>query len=315
MRPTERIKEAQRVLEAEARAIFASSKKISLNFSKCIDLIIDCKGTVVISGIGKSGNIGKKITSTLASLGTPSIFLHTSDAFHGDLGILRRDDILICISNSGETEELVRLLNYAKRNDIKSIAITGNVNSTISKEATISLNSSVESEACPLNLAPTCSTSVTMALGDALASICAMERGFKEIDFARFHPSGSLHKLNFETVDNIMNTESLPICSKNTSLKDVIIEISKGQQGAVFVCENKKLLWVFTDGDLRRCIESGIKLTANIKDLEFSLPITTKSWAKVSEALDLMQSNKISILPVIDDYGTLIGSVRLSQCI
>ena len=315
MRPTERIKEAQRVLEAEARAIFASSKKISLNFSKCIDLIIDCKGTVVISGIGKSGNIGKKITSTLASLGTPSIFLHTSDAFHGDLGILRRDDLLICISNSGETDELVRLLNYAKRNGIKSIAITGNVNSTISKEASISLNSSVESEACPLNLAPTCSTSVTMALGDALASICAMERGFKEIDFARFHPSGSLHKLNFETVDNIMNTESLPICAKNTSIKDVIIEISKGQLGAVFVCENKKLLWVFTDGDLRRCIESGIKLTANIKDLKFPLPITIKSWAKVSEAIDLMQSNKISILPVIDDYGTLIGSVRLSQCI
>ena len=315
MRPSERIKEAQRVLEAEAKAIFASSKKISLNFSKCIDLIIDCKGTVVISGIGKSGNIGKKITSTLASLGTPSIFLHTSDAFHGDLGILRRDDLLICISNSGETDELVRLLNYAKRNGIKSIAITGNVNSTISKEASISLNSSVESEACPLNLAPTCSTSVTMALGDALASICAMERGFKEIDFARFHPSGSLHKLNFETVENIMNTESLPICEKNTSIKDVIIAISKGQQGAVFVCENQKLLWVFTDGDLRRCIESGIKLTANIKDLKFSLPLTIKPFSKVSEALDLMQSNKISILPVIDDYGTLIGSVRLSQCI
>ena len=315
MRPTERIKEAQRVLEAEARAIFASSKKISLNFSKCIDLIIDCKGTVVISGIGKSGNIGKKITSTLASLGTPSIFLHTSDAFHGDLGILRREDLLICISNSGETDELVRLLNYAKRNGIKSIAITGNVNSTISKEASISLNSSVESEACPLNLAPTCSTSVTMALGDALASICAMERGFKEIDFARFHPSGSLHKLNFETVENIMNTESLPICDKNTSIKDVIIAISKGQQGAVFVCEKQKLLWVFTDGDLRRCIESGIKLTANIKDLKFSLPLTTKSFSKVSEALDLMQSNNISILPVIDDCGLLIGSVKLSQCI
>ena len=315
MRPTERIKEAQRVLEAEAKAIFASSKKISLNFSKCIDLIIDCKGTVVISGIGKSGNIGKKITSTLASLGTPSIFLHTSDAFHGDLGILRRDDLLICISNSGETDELVRLLNYANRNSIKSIAITGNVNSTISKEASISLNSSVESEACPLNLAPTCSTSVTMALGDALASICAMERGFKEIDFARFHPSGSLHKLNFETIDNIMNTESLPICEKNTSLKDVIIEISRGQQGAVFICENKKLLWVFTDGDLRRCIESGIQLTAKLKDLKFSLPLTTKSFSKVSEALELMQSNKISILPVIDDFGMLIGSVKLSQCI
>ncbi len=315
MRPSERIKEAQRVLEAEAKAIFASSKKIGLNFSKCVDLIIDCRGTVVISGIGKSGNIGRKITSTLASLGTPSIFLHTSDAFHGDLGILRRDDLLICISNSGETDELIKLLNYAKRNNIKSIAITGNVNSTISKEASISLNSSVESEACPLNLAPTCSTSVTMALGDALASICAMERGFKEIDFARFHPSGSLHKLNFETVDNIMNTEYMPICKKHTSIKDVIIEMSKGQQGAVFVCENQKLLWVFTDGDLRRCIESGIKLTANINDLKFSLPITTKSCAKVSEALDLMQSNKISILPVIDDYGTLIGSVKLSQCI
>ena len=315
MRPTERIKEAQRVLEAEAKAIFASSKKISLNFSKCIDLIIDCKGTVVISGIGKSGNIGKKITSTLASLGTPSIFLHTSDAFHGDLGILRRDDRLICISNSGETDELVRLLNYANRNAIKSIAITGNINSTISKEAYVSLNSSVESEACPLNLAPTCSTSVTMALGDALASICAMEKGFKEIDFARFHPSGSLHKLNFETIDNIMNNENLPICEKKTSIKDVIIEISKGQQGAVFVCENKKLLWVFTDGDLRRCIESGIKLTAQIKDLKFTLPLITKSGSKVSEALDLMQSNNISILPVVDDSGLLIGSVKLSQCI
>jgi len=315
MRPTERIKEAQRVLEAEAKAIFASSKKISLNFSKCIDLIIDCKGTVVISGIGKSGHIGKKITSTLASLGTPSIFLHTSDAFHGDLGILRRDDLLICISNSGETDELVRLLNYANRNAIKSIAITGNINSTISKEAYVSLNSSVESEACPLNLAPTCSTSVTMALGDALASICAMEKGFKEIDFARFHPSGSLHKLNFETIDNIMNNENLPICEKKTSIKDVIIEISKGQQGAVFVCENKKLLWVFTDGDLRRCIESGIKLTAQIKDLKFTLPLITKSGSKVSEALDLMQSNNISILPVVDDSGLLIGSVKLSQCI
>ena len=315
MRPNERIKEAQRVLEAEAKAISASSRKIGLNFSKCVDLIIDCKGTVVISGIGKSGNIGRKITSTLASLGTPSIFLHTSDAFHGDLGILRKDDLLICISNSGETEELVRLLNYANRNSIKSIAITGNINSTISKEASVSLNSSVESEACPLNLAPTCSTSVTMALGDALASICAMERGFKEIDFARFHPSGSLHKLNFETVGNIMNTESLPICEKNTSLKDVIIEISKGQQGAVFVCENKKLLWVFTDGDLRRCIESGIQLSVKLKDLKFSLPITTKSFSKVSEALALMQSNKISILPVIDDFGLLMGSVRLSQCI
>ena len=315
MRPTDRIKEAQRVLEAEAKAIFASSKKISLNFSKCIDLIIDCKGTVVISGIGKSGNIGKKITSTLASLGTPSIFLHTSDAFHGDLGILRRDDLLICISNSGETDELVRLLNYANRNAIKSIAITGNINSTISKEAYVSLNSSVESEACPLNLAPTCSTSVTMALGDALASICAMEKGFKEIDFARFHPSGSLHKLNFETIDNIMNNENLPICEKKTSIKDVIIEISKGQQGAVFVCENKKLLWVFTDGDLRRCIESGIKLTAQIKDLKFTLPLITKSGSKVSEALDLMQSNNISILPVVDDSGLLIGSVKLSQCI
>ena len=315
MRPTERIKEAQRVLEAEARAIFASSKKISLNFSKCIDLIIDCKGTVVISGIGKSGNIGKKITSTLASLGTPSIFLHTSDAFHGDLGILRRDDILICISNSGETDELVRLLNYAKRNGIKSIAITGNINSTISKEASISLNSSVESEACPLNLAPTCSTSVTMALGDALASICAMERGFKDIDFARFHPSGNLHKLNFEIVNNIMNTQILPVCEKDHSIKEIIVEISKGQQGAVFICQNKKLLWVFTDGDLRRCIESGVELSTKIKNLEFTKPISIKSRSKVSLALNIMQSNKISILPVVDDFGLLLGSVKLSQCI
>ena len=315
MRPTERIKEAQRVLEAEAKAIFASSKKIDLNFSKCVDLIIDCKGTVVISGIGKSGNIGRKITSTLASLGTPSIFLHTSDAFHGDLGILRKDDLLILISNSGETEELVRLLNYANENCIKSIAITGNLDSTINNKATGSLNAAVESEACPLNLAPTCSTSVTMALGDALASICAMERGFKEYDFARFHPSGNLHKLNFEIVDNIMNNQFLPICEKDASIKEIIIEISRGQQGAVFICENKKLLWVFTDGDLRRCIESGIKLTTKVKDLNFSNPKIIKSKAKVSEALDIMQVNKISILPIIDDLGMLLGCVKLAQCL
>ena len=315
MRPTERIKEAQRVLEAEANAIHASSKKIGLNFSKCVDLIINCKGTVVVSGIGKSGNIGRKITSTLASLGSPSIFLHTSDAFHGDLGILRKNDLLILISNSGETVELVRLLNYANMNAIKSIAITGNINSTIYKKATASLNAAVENEACPLNLAPTCSTSVTMALGDALASICAMERGFKENDFAKFHPSGNLHKINFEIVDNIMNTQSLPICDKNISIKKLIIEISKGQQGAVFICENKKLLWIFTDGDLRRCIESGIKLTTKIKNIKYSNPLTIKSRSKVSLALNIMQENKISILPVIDDFGLVIGSVKLSQCI
>ena len=315
MRPTERIKEAQRVLEAEAKAIFASSKKIGLNFSKCVDLIIDCKGTIVISGIGKSGNIGRKITSTLASLGTPSIFLHTSDAFHGDLGILRKNDLLILISNSGETDELVRLLNYANKNGIKSIAITGKIDSTINKKATGTLNAVVENEACPLNLAPTCSTSVTMALGDALASICAMERGFKENDFARFHPSGNLHKLNFEIVDNIMNTQFLPTCEKDKTIKEIIIEISKGQQGAVFICENKKPLWVFTDGDLRRCIESEIELTTMVKDLKLSSPLTIKSQSKVSLALNIMRSNKISILPVVDDFGLLIGSVKLSQCI
>ena len=315
MRPTERIREAQRVLEAEAKAIFASSKKIGLNFSKCVDLVIDCRGTVVISGIGKSGNIGKKITSTLASLGTPSIFLHTSDALHGDLGILRKNDVIILISNSGETEELLRLLNYANKNDIKSIAITGKLDSTLNKKATCYLNAVIENEACPLNLAPTCSTSVTMALGDALASICAIEKGFKENDFARFHPSGNLHKLNFEIVDNIMKTQFLPICEKDKSIKEIIIEISKGQQGAVFICENKKLIWVFTDGDLRRCIESGIDLKTKIKNLKFSIPLTIKSKSKVSLALDIMQSNKISILPVIDNFGLLIGAVKLSQCI
>ena len=315
MRPIERIKEAQRVLEAEGKAIFASSKKIDLNFSKCIDLVIDCKGTVVITGIGKSGNIGRKITSTLASLGTPSIFLHTSDAFHGDLGILRKNDLLILISNSGETDELVRLLNYANKNGIKSIAITGKTDSTINKKATGTLNAVVENEACPLNLAPTCSTSVTMALGDALASICAMERGFKDIDFARFHPSGNLHKLNFEIVNNIMNTQILPVCEKDHSIKEIIVEISRGQQGAVFICQNKKLLWVFTDGDLRRCIESGVELSTKIKNLEFTKPISIKSRSKVSLALNIMQSNKISILPVVDDFGLLLGSVKLSQCI
>lgn len=315
MRPSERIKEAQKVLEAEAKAIFASSRKIDSNFSRCVDLIINCEGTVVISGIGKSGNIGRKITSTLASLGTPSIFLHTSDAFHGDLGILRSNDLLILISNSGETQELIKLLNYSKNNGIKSIAITGKINSTISQQATVYLDSSVESEACPLNLAPTCSTSVTMAIGDALASICAIENGFKEIDFARFHPSGTLHKVNFETVDNIMNTESLPICDENNSIRELIIEMTRGQQGGVFICKGKKLLWVFTDGDLRRFIESGAKLTTKVMNLNFTPPVTINSFYKVSEALALMKSKKIALLPIIDNSGFLKGSIKLSQCV
>ena len=315
MLPEERVKKAKILLELESEAIFEAAKKLDSNFSKCVDLIINCKGTLVISGLGKSGSVGKKITATLVSLGTPSIFLHTSDAFHGDLGILRKDDLLILISNSGETEELIKLLNYANSHSIKSIAITGKENSTLFKNATCNLNAAVISEACPLNLAPTCSTSVTMALGDALASICAIEKGFKENDFARFHPSGNLHKINFEIVDNIMNTQYLPICDKNTSIKNLILEISKGQQGAVFICENKKLLWVFTDGDLRRCIESGIRLTTKIKNIQYLHPLTIESGSKVSLALKKMQSNKISILPVVDTMGILLGSVKLSQCI
>ena len=154
-----------------------------------------------------------------------------------------------------------------------------------------------------------------MALGDALASICAIEKGFKEDDFARFHPSGNIHKLNFEIVDNIMNTKFLPISETNSSIKDLIIEISKGQQGVVFICENKKLLWVFTDGDLRRCIESGIRLSTKVKNLKFSNPKSIKLGSKVSLALNIMKSNKISTLPVIDDFGLILGSIKLSQCI
>ena len=315
MLPKDRVEEARKVLELESGAISQSSKKLNLNFSKCVDLIINCKGTVILSGLGKSGNIGRKITSTFASLGIPSIFLHSSDAFHGDIGILRKNDILILISNSGETDELIKLLEYATKNGNKTIAITGKINSSISKKSTVQLDASVESEACPLNLAPTCSTSVTMALGDALASICAIERGFREVDFARFHPSGNLHKSNFEIVDNIMNSNSLPICDKNSSIKDLIIEITKGNQGAVFICEKNKLIWIFTDGDLRRFIEKELKLTTLVKNLNLLPPLVIKSQSKVFEALKLMQSKKISILPVVDNSGFLIGSVRLSQCI
>ena len=311
----ERILEAKRVLEAEGNAIFSTANKLDLNFSKCVDLIINCKGKIVISGIGKSGNIGRKITSTLASLGTPSIFLHTSDAFHGDLGNLRKNDLLILISNSGETDELQKLLNYAKINGNKSIAITGNINSNISKKANYCLDASVESEACTLNLAPTCSTSVTMALGDALAIICAMERGFKEIDFARFHPSGNLHKSNFEIVQNIMSTDLLPICNKENSIRELILEMTRCQKGAVFICENEKILWVFTDGDLRRCIEKDVNLSTKAKNLAHKFPTTIKSYEKVSKALEMMKKNKISILPVVDNCALLIGSVKLSQCI
>ncbi len=311
---SQRIKEAQKLLNSEANSIIDASKKLDENFSNCIDLIINSNGKLIISGVGKSGSVGRKISATFVSLGTPSLFLHPLDAFHGDIGIVKKNDVAILISNSGESEETIKLLNYFNNLEIRSIAITGNLNSTIAKKCTLKLDSSVKEEACHLNLAPTCSTSVAMAIGDSLASICALECGFKPKDFARYHPSGQLHKLNFEVVGDIMNDKNIPICDENSSIRDLIIEISKGEQGAVFICAKNKLKWIFTDGDLRRCIENEIDLSSKIKSLNPKKPITIKKSSKVSEASNLMKTYKISILPVVDSNRSLIGTIKLSQC-
>ena len=312
---SQRLKEAQKFLNSEARSIIDASKKLDGKFSNCIDLIINSNGKVIISGVGKSGSVGRKISSTFVSLGTPSLFLHPLDAFHGDIGIVKRNDVAILISYSGESEETIKLLNYFNNLKIKSIAITGNLNSTISKKCTYTLDASVKKEACHLNLAPTCSTSVAMAIGDSLASICALESGFKPQDFARYHPSGQLHKLNFEVVGNIMNDNNIPTCDTNSSIRDLIIEISKGKLGAVFICDKNKLKWIFTDGDLRRCIINKIDLSSKIKNLNPKEPITIKKSSKVFEASNIMKANKISILPVVESDSTLIGYIKLSQCL
>ena len=306
---------AKEVLTIEANSILRLKNSRGTEFDKAIDLLFNCKGRVIVTGMGKSGLIGRKIAATLSSTGTPSYFLHPAESTHGDSGIITRNDVIIAISNSGETQELLNLLPLIKRFGVTMIGMTGKMGSTLAHASDVTLDISVEKEACPLNKAPTASTTATLAMGDALA-VCLLEkRGFSEEDFLIFHPSGALGKGFLYKVEDLMLTdrEKLPIAQENQSFAEVIELISDKKLGmAMIVNEEGKLTGVLTDGDIRRTLIKYPNIRPLLaKDVMSPNPkyISPKDYG--ASALNLMEKYSITALAVLDENGKPIGTVHI----
>jgi arabinose-5-phosphate isomerase len=308
-----RIKLAQDVLNIEANEILKASDKISKEFSDAVECILRCEGRVILSGIGKSGHIAGKIASTLSSTGTPSFFMHPGEASHGDLGMITEKDIVIFLSNSGESQELILLVPLIKRIGAKIISITGDTNSTLYTESNIHINSSVTKEACPLGLAPTASSSLMLALGDALAVCVLNERDFSSEDFARSHPGGSLGKI-VHIKDIMFNLESTPRISLEATIKDAIKEITDKKLGFTAIVNKQNVpKGIFTDGDLRRSLLSQIALDTPISEIIKKSPFTLNGKQMAIEALKIMEKEKISSFLITDKDNSLVGSLTLQS--
>jgi len=287
------------------------AQQLDENFVKAVKLLLNTKGRVVLTGVGKSGLICKKIAATLSSTGTPSFFLHPTDAAHGDLGMLRGEDAVIAVSHSGETPELLSIVPLIKSFGIPVIAITSSLDSTLARLSDIVLNLGVKKEACPYNLAPTTSTTATLALGDAIAITLMKLKGFSSRDFARLHPGGKLG-IRLSKVKEIMRKgEELPIVSPETPLKDAILEISSKKLGATLVVDKEKLVGIITDGDLRRAFERGVDFKTPAREVMTKEPKVIDEESFGEEALELMELNKITVLPVVDERGKVVGIVHL----
>lgn len=305
---------ARQVLRIEADAVLALSGRIDGAFLEALSLILNCRGRVIVCGIGKSGHIGRKIASTLASTGTPAFFVHPAEASHGDLGMITSDDVLIAISNSGESAELLNILPSIKRQGARLIAMTGNDESTLARDADIHLNAAVAQEACPLNLAPTASTTAALALGDALAVALLDARGFGAEDFARSHPGGALGRRLLTRMRDVMRCgEAIPTVPPEASVADAIREISRGGLGmTVVVSPERRVLGVFTDGDLRRAVIGHLDLKAlSVSDVMTRNPRTLGPERLAAEAVEMMEKHKINQIPVIDGNGLLIGALNM----
>ncbi|MBI3753551.1 MAG: KpsF/GutQ family sugar-phosphate isomerase [Deltaproteobacteria bacterium] len=302
MKPNQSIQTAKRVLKIEAEAITRLALRLDANFSRAIDLILHSTGKVIITGMGKSGLICKKIAATFASTGTPAFFLHPAEGVHGDLGMLMKDDIVIAVSNSGETEEIIRIIPLIKRMGAKLIAMTGDKKSSLARAGDVALDIGVKKEACPLGLAPTASTTAALAMGDALAVALLEEKGFKEEDFALLHPAGSLGKKLLK-VDELMHTgKHIPIITAAASMKQAILEITAKRLGVTAVVDNNKhLVGVITDGDLRRALEKGNDiLNKSVKDVMTRNPKKIEKGALAEAALKIMEDYSITTLFVYE---------------
>ena len=304
---------ARKILELEIEALRAASANLGEELVKAIDLILTSPGRLIVCGMGKSGLVGRKISSTLSSTGTPSFFLHPAEALHGDLGMIRELDIVLLLSNSGETEEIVRLVPFLRRIGTSIIAMVGNTESTLARAADVVINAGVAREACPMNLAPTSSTTVAMALGDALAGSLIDARGFREKDFARLHPSGSLGR-KFVAVKDLMHRgDEIPRVAPDAKLRDSVVKMSRGGFGALVVCDNEdRLLGVFTDGDLRRYFEKTdvCSLDVPVCDVMTAKPRFTTPDRLAMEALKTMEDKSITSLPVVEN-DLVVGFLHL----
>ena len=304
---------ALNTFRAEAEAVQSLAGQLTDDFEKAVRAILATHGKVIVTGMGRSGLVGRKIAATLASTGTPSFFLHPGEAYHGDLGMIEAGDIVLALSNSGQTDEVLRLIPYLQECGNTVIAMTGNAGSTLAKNSTYHLDVSVKSEACPLSLAPTCSTTAQLAMGDALAVALMNERGFRAEDFARFHPGGSLGRRLLTRVGDVMRSEHLPTASPSSRLGEVIITISDARMGVAVILDEGKIAGIVTDGDVRRAM---LKYGARFFDITADeimtrTPKTVSVADRLTDAEQLMQDNKIHSLIVVDRDGKLAGIVEL----
>ena len=303
---------AKEVLEIEANELLKADVS---GIEKAVEIAYNTKGKVIVTGVGKSGLIGSKIAATLASTGTPSFFIHPTEALHGDLGMIGKDDSVIAISYSGESEELIKILPHIKRFEVPLIAMTGEINSTLAKYADVVLNIHVDKEACPLNVAPTSSTTLTLAMGDALAVCLMKKRNFTKEDFASFHPGGSLGKRLFIKVKDLMKKE-FPIADEEDSLKEAIIKMTEGKLGHVLFLDGKRVKAILSDGDLRRAMMSK-DFDLEKKAIEYATknPKTINENVLASDALKFMENNKIQLLPVVNDKGEIVGVLHIHHLV
>jgi len=309
---------AKETLEIEAQTLLLASQKIGDEFNEAIKTILECDGKLIITGVGKSGLIGAKMAATFASTGTPSFFLHPTEALHGDLGMISSNDVVIAISYSGESEELSSILPHIRRFGTPLIGMTRSKESTLGKYSDLIIDVVVEKEACPLDIAPTSSTTLTLALGDALA-VCLMKaRNFQKSDFASFHPGGALGKQLFVKVSNLMQTKNLPIVSKDTKVKEAILKISEGRLGTVLVTdEDKKLIALVSDGDIRRALlQDDFSLEENVLKYATMNPMSCEDENMLaSQALVLIEEKKIQLLVVTDKNKKIRGVLHIHTLI
>ena len=307
---------ASQCLKDEAQALLDLIPQLDQHFDKAVEMMYNCKGNVIVTGVGKSGNIGAKIAATLSSTGTPSFFINPLDVYHGDLGVMTPDDVVLALSNSGQTDELLRFIPAIQHRGVPLIGMSSNPNSLLAKYSVAHITVKVEKEACPLNLAPTSSTTAALAMGDALAVALMQLRNFKPTDFARFHPGGELGKRLLTTAADVMRVDDLPVIPREMHLGDAIIQVSKGKLGLGVSLENGKIVGLITDGDIRRAMEKWQAEFFNktVNDIMTTTPKIVLPTTKIADIQQVMQKYKIHTVLVADEETRLIGIVDHYSC-